>query len=482
MDLGKHGSPIERYDGRSTRELLAGITTSLKVQRDARIDEWCQIVAWADANTVDTAVGAATITDGILDTGVPIAGPGAPLVSEFGLMELIAVLGRSPDGGRDYVGRVIELAWRLPATFASVLEGRCAAWRAERLADLTRPLSVEAAGFVDRHIAPVAGTCTWAQIERLVAEAITRFDPDLAEQRRREAAELRHFDIDLHHVDPNGLVNVEGVLDAADGIDLNTAISRRANLLGRLGSAESLDVRRSQAAGELARQDLTLDLQVTDAQTGEVTRTIPGRKVELYAHLTEAAITALATTGIDALPADAAVGRLGNTETPVSPFQIKEWINQPNTTVVVRPVIDLADHVPVGSYEIPDRLKARVRLRDPHCAFPGCGRDAEACDLDHAKEHRDGGPTCPCNLVPACRRHHRAKTFSGWRYVVVQPGTYLWIAPNDVHFLVDHHGTRQLDPPRRLDPQTMDVAHPYETRELHDYHGEPCPDAHPPDQ
>ncbi|WP_344777618.1 HNH endonuclease signature motif containing protein [Nocardioides panacisoli] len=482
MDLGKHPSPMGRYDGRSTRDLLAGLTTALKVQRDARIDEWCQIVAWADANTTDCTEGAATITDGFLDTGVPIAGPGAPLVSEFGLMELVAVLGRSPDGGRDYVGRVIELGWRLQRTFAAVLDGRCAAWRAERLADLTRQLSADAAEFVDRHIAPVIATCTWAQIERLGEEAIIRFDPELAEKRRREAAEERHFDINLREVDSSGLVTVEGVLDAADGIDLNTAIGRRANLLGKLGSEDTLDLRRSNAAGELARQDLTLDLEVTDPQTGEVVRTVPGRKVELHAHLTDTAIRALAATGLGALPAHAAVGRLANAQTPISPFQIREWVNQPNTTVIVRPVIDLADHLPVGSYEIPDRLKTRVRLRDPHCVFAHCGRPAEACDLDHAKEHTKGGSTCPCNLVPLCRRHHRAKTLSLWRYVIVEPGTYLWIAPHDRHFLVDHDGTRQLDPPRRLDPETMDVEHPWETTELHDYDGAPCPGAHPPDQ
>jgi hypothetical protein len=47
--------------------------------------------------------------------------------------------------------------------------------------------------------------------------------------------------------------------------------------------------------------------------------------------------------------------------------------------------------------------------------------------------------------------------------VVVEPGTYLWISPNGRHFLVDHHGTRALDSPRRLDPPTVDQLHDYET-------------------
>jgi hypothetical protein len=194
----------------------------------------------------------------------------------------------------------------------------------------------------------------------------------------------------------------------------------------------------------------------------------------LYGHLTDTAITALAATGVDALPPDAAVGRLENTRSPISPFQVREWVNTPGTTVIVKPVIDLAGHVPVDSYEIPDRLKEVVRLRDRHCRFPFCTRPAEQCDVDHARSHAEGGPTCTCNLFPQCRGHHRCKTFSDWRYVIIDPTTLLWITPHGRHFLVDHRGTRALDPPRRLDPPTMDVEHDWET-DTGTYRPEPCP-------
>lgn len=104
-----------------------------------------------------------------------------------------------------------------------------------------------------------------------------------------------------------------------------------------------------------------------------------------------------------------------------------------------------------------------MRLRDHHCAFPFCGRGAECCDVDHATAYTDGGLTCPCNLVPACRRHHRAKTFSAWRYLVVEPGSYLWTSPHGRQWLVDHRGTRALDPPEPVDPdpwQPPDWADP----------------------
>ncbi|MCX6398927.1 MAG: hypothetical protein NTX33_03210, partial [Propionibacteriales bacterium] len=221
MDLGTHPS---------TRDLLARVRDRVRRRQAELVEEWIDIASWAHRNTVTTVEGAATLVEGVIDTGVPIAGDGAPLVSEFNLMELIAVLGRSPDGGRGYVGRVIECAWRLPGIYASVVAGRLAPWRAERIADLTRPLNAQAAAFVDRQLAAVGGV-GWAQLERLVTEAVIRFDPERAEAERLAAADRRRFDFD--EVDANGLVESHSLMDAADAHDLDLALSRRAKLRGQ---------------------------------------------------------------------------------------------------------------------------------------------------------------------------------------------------------------------------------------------------------
>jgi hypothetical protein len=489
MDLGNSASSIGRYDGRSVGELLTEIGAGVRGRQSLTIDEWVAITAWADQNTIATTEGAATLVDGVIDTGVPIAGPSAPLVSEFALMELIAVLQRSPDGGRAYVGRVIECAWRLPRLYAAVVDGRVAHWRAERIADLTRSLPAAAAEFVDRHLNAAVGGVGWAQLERLVQEAVLRFDPERAEAERQKASDHRHFDIDMNGIDEHGNVHTHGYLDAADGRDLDQAVARRAELRGRLGDTDPLDVRRAKAVGELARQDLALDLLLADEETGEVIAEDPGRRVELHVHITDTSLvevggqapgsrdgrcatsstteggcaTSSTTEGGCATSSTTEggcatssttnpVGRCEETRSPISVAQIKEWLQLPRTTVIVRPVIDLADCIPVDSYEIPDRHKRRVRLRDHSCRFPHCPQQATRCDLDHRTPHDKGGPTCPCNLVPLCRRHHRAKTFSLWRYVTIQPGNYLWISPNDRHFHVGPEGTHALDPPGRLDP------------------------------
>ena len=399
-----------------TSAKLASLRAENELRQASLIREWTTIASWGAENVVAEPEGAATIREGFIDTGLPVAGDGAPLVSEFALMELAAVLGRSPDGGRVYVGQVLSCAWRLPNVWAAVMAGRLETWRATRIATLTHSLSFAACAFVDRNLFNASGV-GWAQLDRLIAEAIIRFDPERAEAERAAAADQRYFEID--EPNGNGLASVSGVLDAADAADLDDAIARRASLLGSLGSEASLDVRRSQAVGEIARADLMLDLDGA-----------PARRATLNIHITD-------TT----LSGDNPVARWD--DRPISAEQVKEWLGS-LATVVVRPVIDLAEHIPVTSYEIPERHRIAVELRDHTCRFPHCHRRARRCDLDHARPHGRGGPTCPCNLVPLCRRHHRAKTHSRWRYEVVEPGTYRWTSPNGFDFRVDHRGTHPL--------------------------------------
>jgi hypothetical protein len=347
MHLGTASTAlIGRYDGCSVGELLTELGATVRGKRQLEVREWVAIVAWADQNVVDTLEGAATVLAGVVDTGVPIAGPGAPLVSEFALMELIAVLGRSPDGGRMHVGGVIECAWRLPHVYAAVVAGRIPPHKAHRIADATRSLCPEAAAFVDRQLGSISNV-SWKQLQRLVAEAILRFDPERAEAERQKAEERRFCEVS--DVDEHGNTLITAVVDAT--------------------------------------------------------------------------------------------------------AQIKAWLRSRETTsIVVRPVTDLADCIPVDSYEIPDRHRDRVQLRDHTCRFPNCPVPATRCDLDHRTPHNQGGPTCPCNLTPLCRRHHRAKPFSRWRYRTLAPSHYLWTSPHGRLFHVGPGGTQMLDPPRPADP------------------------------
>jgi uncharacterized protein DUF222 len=400
----------------ATAEVLA-VLRGHKADREAADIAMAQAtIEWAVLNEADPA----ECVGFFADKALPVAGPGAPLVSEFALMEYAAALGVTTESGFAQVGRILELRYRLPRLWERVLEGKLPLWRAGRIAEHTTSLPEAGAAYVDRHLAPVAHSCSWAQLDRTVEEALVRFDPAAAEAKRREAAEKRHVDVHTDQVSYDGTIRIDAEVDLADALDLEDALRLGARQQADLGSTEPLDVRRAKALGDLARRQLAFGFDDS----------APGRAVDLVVHLSEDALTGTET-----------VGRCGNTRSPISAEQIREWCGNPNTKVTVKPVIDLNGHIHVEAYETPDRLKEANALVDVHCVFPHCTKPAMRCDTDHVEPYANGGTTCSCNTAPLCRRHHRAKTHSPWDYTVLDRGTYLWTTPNGLKLIRDHHGT-----------------------------------------
>ena len=418
----------------TTETLLGALRTANTDIAQVEIRKLQLTVEWAVENTVEAdGDWAAHQVSTFGDRALPIAGPGAPLVSEFGLMEYAAALGMSTDSGKAYVGKTLELRYRLPRLWEQVVSGRLPVWRAMRVAEHTGALPLAAAAEVDRAVAPAAGTCSWAQIGRLVEEALARHDPQEAEDRRRRSADGRRFDVETDRVDTTGTVLVEGRLDLADALDLEAAVSRTATQLAELGSTDSLDVRRSIAVGEIARQQLALDLDTGEIHPGR------GRSVVLNVHLTEAAIAGVGGN----------VARCGNTRTPVLLDQVRDWCQSASQITVV-PIKDLGAHHHVEAYEIPDRIKQQSELLNHTCVFPHCNRRAESCDHDHIDPHQpdgSGGATCSHNIAPLCRRHHRAKTHGRWRYRRIHATGYEWTTPHGYRIVRDHLGTHPANPP-----------------------------------
>jgi len=150
-------------------------------------------VTWAEQHPPESITEASTWITGAEDTGLPLAGEGAPQVTEFCIAEFALAIGRSTDGGRAVIAAAVELKYRLPRVWSRVQAGDLEAWRARRIGEATFGLSLEAAGFVDVQVAPFAHRIGIAALERLVAEAIARFMPDQAAEDARTAADGRHF-------------------------------------------------------------------------------------------------------------------------------------------------------------------------------------------------------------------------------------------------------------------------------------------------
>ncbi len=113
-------------------------------------------------------------------------------------------------------------------------------------------------------------------------------------------------------------------------------------------------------------------------------------------------------------------------------------------------MLDLGEHLAGTAYETPDRLAEQSAHVDGSCVFPWCTRPARTADCDHVIEHAAGGtdgPTCSCNIARLCRRHHRLKTHTAWRYTVLERGSYLWTSPHGYQFHRDRTGTLDVTPP-----------------------------------
>lgn len=91
------------------------------------------------------------------------------------------------------------------------------------------------------------------------------------------------------------------------------------------------------------------------------------------------------------------------------------------------------------TYRPPADLARLLALRDATCTFPGCGRRAAGCDLDHLVAWADGGVTSAANLGHLSRRHHTLKHRSRWSVARALDGRTTWTSPTGA--------TRTSDPP-----------------------------------
>lgn len=421
-------------DDQST--LLRWVAQHRRIVQHSEAQTLAAAVSWAAFHSVESVVGPVESWEqGFL----PLAGEGTLEVAEFSIAEFAAVLGRSTDAGRTYIGDALELAHRLPRVYARTQGGTLEVWRARQIAQSTRCLPPEGAAYVDRHLAPVAHKVGKVRIDRLVEEAMTRFDPDQTRERAAAAAEARKVDVHRDDLDHSGLADINATVDLTDADDFEAAIARRAHHLGEQGDTDSLDVRRAKALGAMARADLGLDLE-----TGDRPASSPGTCAELRVHVDAADLTAALTGGE---PTSTGLARVERTRNFIHLDALRRWLSRPDLKLSIRQVIDTTATTRIEQYEIPDRLRSQVAERDGHCVFPHCTRPAHRGDIDHITPYDPGGPpgqTATHNLAALCRNHHRHKTFGGWSYAMLEPGYYLWRTPHGHRLLVTPTGTVTL--------------------------------------
>jgi hypothetical protein len=296
-----------------------------------------------------------------------IAGDGAPTIDEGAIAEFALAIGVSTDSGRIYLGDAVEMKYRIPRIWAKVTAGEVPVWKARKVAQATKSLPPEGAGFVDRALYFALRKCSFAEIDRQVEKARAEFDPAETERRRAEAAEKRHVKTHLGFMTSDGVVPITAMADVADAVAFEEYVSSEA---AKLDPAIPLQVRRSMVLGMLGK----------DPAQG-------GREVVIYAHVRP----------------DQAMVDVDNTRSVITPEHLKDWCQAAGTTVTVKPVIDLNEEITTDSYEPTERQKEQTRLRWPTCPFPYCDRPSwrwgPNADNDHITEF-PAGATTSSNLAP----------------------------------------------------------------------------------
>src|SRR5688572_21176485 len=161
-------------------ELLSYVRSRKAAEDRAAADVLLAAAHWADLHPPESIHTSATFTVPGCEHEEPIAGPGCPSVAEFCIPELGTVLGLSPTAAKKLIGHALELRHRLPRLWSAVQSGAVPTWRARSIAEVTihttPALTAEAAAWVDVQAAAVAGKIGPAQLDRLVAETIKRFE------------------------------------------------------------------------------------------------------------------------------------------------------------------------------------------------------------------------------------------------------------------------------------------------------------------
>jgi Domain of unknown function (DUF222) len=297
---------------------------------------------------------------------------------------------------------------RLPRLWSEFVEGEISTQNARESADVAAELPPEFWADFETKIMDAARTMAPARFRSKARAIRERLEADTAEQRHETATTRRGVWTEL---DRDGMGWLHALLPAED----LAAVTARLD-------AEAFDhFKESDELRTMAqlRADLLTDLV---AGTGEhkvgVTLAITVPMLSLLGQTAPngQSITPATLEGVG--PIDLATARRLAGEAP----SITRLLTDPVSGTVLQ--MDAHQYRPSAA------LKRWLAIQDVTCDFPGCGRRAANCDLDHTDAWADGGATSAANLTHRCRKHHTMKHQTKWR-VEKPPGAVraVWTSP-----------------------------------------------------
>ncbi len=343
-------------------------------------------------------------------------------------------------------GAARTLRERAPRIWELMCDGRVVPRSARITADLLDSIPTDPAtdAALEDGLLPIVETLAPARYKTRARVLRDRIHPEPPETRHATARAARHARIENDH---DGMCTLTLHLPAVSGITAWHRIDGSArHLRARDGETRTLEQIRADVAGDLLTRGVidgltrTIELAVTvpvldllgrddGANPGIGDRRGTGDERETHGGLREPPEAGPATVGSGrAAPRAASIlGGYG----PIDPITARELVGEASGLhrILTHPVTGAVLDLDRTRYRIPAELRRWARHHDRECGFPGCGRPAGDCDLDHTRAYTDGGTTSAQNLWHLCRRHHRMKHHSHWTVSRAGPATLTWTSP-----------------------------------------------------
>src|SRR3954449_7952043 len=181
-----------------------------------------------------------------LERSVQVGGDGTPRIGEFACSELGCRLQMSPVSARRYLADAVDVRHRLPLIWERVVAREARIGNARLVASMTRHLSREAAGSVDRAmVAFVDGSLPWGRFLTRLEGKIVAADP--AQAAEREAARVSEQFAKRTRASEAGTAGF--YLRSTVGViaRLDATVAFVADALKAFGDPDNLDLRRVKA-------------------------------------------------------------------------------------------------------------------------------------------------------------------------------------------------------------------------------------------
>ena len=304
----------------------------------------------------------------------------------------------------------------LPSTLSALREGLLNERKARVLVDHLAGLEEDDRAAVERIAIPLAATLTVAKFERRVRSLRERRVPEQSIERHRSARETRDVVLAPEH---DGMAWLGARLPAVEAVAIHTRLDATARSLRREGDSRTL----AQLRADLFCSILLEGEGRADTGLAAVERaTYQAIRPQVIV-----TIPALSLLGHDDGPAD--LEGYG----PVDAQTARRLVGDSPTLqrLLTDPLTGAELSLDRRRYRVTEELRTWLRVRDGGCRFPGCGRAARACDVDHTRDWVLDGQTAHNNLAHLCRSHHIVKHQSSWRvdHSERRPGDLAWHSP-----------------------------------------------------